>query len=163
MERRLVNMENYYEDFESYAFNLWIDIIKDIKKQYSKYTYDQSKYEYFESNDFKVKSRLDCSGYIYACLSCFLKKNMSGNSTSLANINIDGFDKMKFISFNNLKEGDIIVAPGKHAEIFAFNDGSNFKSWSVGKNGIKNSSYGDSNINYNYTIIHRPVFDNRSI
>lgn len=152
-----------YDDYENYGFNLWIDIIKDIKKQYSQYKYDQSDYKTFESDGFKVRARLDCSGYVYACLSCFLKKALDGNSTSLSTNNIDGFSKFKFTSFNDLREGDIIVAPGQHAEIFAFNDGMKFKSWSVGSNGIKNPSYGDSNIKYNWTTVQRPVFDTRIV
>lgn len=149
---------------ENYAFNLWIDIVKDIKSQYSKFDYNKNSYQAFKYSygDFKITARLDCSGYVYACLSCFLEKTLNGNSTSLATDNINGFEKIKFTNFNNLREGDIIVAPGTHAEIFAFNDGKNFKSWSVGENGIKNPSYGDSNTKYKYTTVQRPTFDNSS-
>ena len=145
-------------------FQLWINICQNVKEQFAKYSYNQSGYADFSCNNYTIHARLDCSGYVTACMSCFSHKKFQSATGSMLTQDPSqyGFTKMKFPGWDNLYQGDIIIANG-HTEIFYGKVNGSYKSWSVGPNGIKDKGPGSSNKSkYNWTVLWRPNCSNGS-
>ena len=110
----------------------WLDAVKSVKVAIAikKPSYSQTSYLTITVNSVSEKLRKDCSGYVSSCLYYYgaVKKGYMTTSWGFSKsdevkdlLEKAGFKKMKFTSWNNLKEGDIISQSNSHVEIFSHN------------------------------------------
>jgi len=130
---------------------LWMESVKMVKNKIARknLSYSQSKYTTISYKGNEKSTRRDCSGYVSSCLYYYgiVPKSFTtsswgfSKSDDVAKLLIKGgFKKMKFTSWNNLKEGDIISQSHAHVEIFSHNAGSIHYVYSNGKTSDMNSS-----------------------
>ena len=121
---------------------LLISIIKDIKKQIASRQQGYSiggNIQELSSNGYKIKIRTDCSGFVSACVSCLRKKNIIFSTyTEVNSLVPNGFEKLSFPGWDNLKQGDILLKD-THTEFFAYNDKGKHYVWNCGSNYSCNS------------------------
>ena len=148
-------------------FQKWINICQSIKQQisaayqtYGSTLYNQSGYMDVTANGFTAHTRRDCSGYASGCISCFAKKSYLGASGSMAgdvaDIKNAGFTRMKFPGYDGLSQGDIMVAPNSHVEIFSHMENGVPQVWSFGSTKTGQIPGTSKYTPRNYTIIWRP-------
>lgn len=123
---------------------LWMESVKMVKDKIAKkrVSYSQSKYTTISYKGNEKSTRRDCSGYVSSCLYYYgiVPKSFTTSSWGFSkSADVEkllikgGFKKMKFISWDNLKEGDIISQSHSHVEIFSHNAGSIHYVYSNGK------------------------------
>ena len=122
---------------------LFISIIKDIKKQiadkHKGYSMGGNTMN-LSSNGFSLNIRTDCSGFVSACVSCLKKKNIIFSTyTEVSSLTPNGFEKISFPGWNNLKQGDILLKD-THTEIFSHNDGNRHYVWNCGNTNACNTA-----------------------
>lgn len=123
---------------------LWMESVKMVKDKIAKkrVSYSQSKYTTISYKGNDKSTRRDCSGYVSSCLYYYGVVPKSFTTSSWGFSKSDdvekllvkgGFEKMKFTSWNNLKEGDIISQARSHVEVFSHNAGGIHYVYSNGK------------------------------
>lgn len=110
----------------------WIDVVRKVKAAVA----EQQPIYYTEAGSFTLKlnvngkqmsMRPDCSGLVGTMLKVYgaIPENQNITSSSLGNDSTitNGFSKTAFPGWDSLVEGDILVSPGSHTEVFAKNEG----------------------------------------
>lgn len=146
----------------------WMDIVKTVKAAIASQhpTYNQSGYITITINNQSERVRTDCSGYVSACLVYYgtFKSGMmtssygfSKDSSIISTMQSAGFKKRSFTGWDNLQEGDIISAAGKHVEIFSHNEGTSHKVYSNGSTASMSSATPTSDGNlHTYDTVWSP-------
>lgn len=111
----------------------WIDIVRKVKAAVA----EQQPIYYGEPGSFtlhlnvngkELTMRPDCSGLVGTMLKIYgsVPENQNVTSSYLGGESAiqSGFSRADFPGWDSLVEGDILVAPGSHTEVFAHNDGN---------------------------------------
>ena len=138
----------------------WLRIVRDVKRLVAdqRPEYNQSGYMNITYNGKTLKVRTDCTGIICAMLKFYgvMGDNDNLNSTLMLGAGAikKGFDQANFPGWDKLVEGDILVVDG-HAEIFAFNEGSNHYVYNGGSTNALCSPGATRSSRKSYTKIWR--------
>lgn len=142
----------------------WMTCVKTVKAAIADKvsSYSQSNSHSYTINGKKIKIRDDCSGYVSGCLNLygtFSNSFMTSSRGFISDVDSKmksgGFTKLKFTSWNDLKEGDIIARPG-HVEIFSHNkDGVHYVYSNGSTKGIKSKEPRKTG-HSSYSIVWRP-------
>ena len=146
----------------------WLSIVKEVKKQYAEKggRYDQGGYVDVTINGKTKSCRLDCSGYVWACLYFYGvtdQINLTCNARWMGQ-DADAMKNTGFVwkgwqgSMDKLQPGDILAGPDiptEHTEIYAGND----MVYNVGSNKTAaNPSTSPASFNH-YAIVWSPSSD----
>ena len=130
--------------------SIWANLVNGVARAIGKQakaegqSYSQSYYMTTNINGKDYKNRVDCSGFISACVSVLMEKPGYINYSTMNLIKKGdqkmkkaGFKAYKFPGWDKLKKGDILVDTD-HTEIFNRKKGDTYYGWNHGNtNGIR--------------------------
>ena len=146
-------------------YQRWLSIVREVKRQFAekKMGYSQSRWTDITIGGKTIKMRTDCSGYVTTCMKFYgaLPENTGVCSThSMIRGNSDmeksGFKAMSWPGWDGLIEGDVLVNPSTHTEIFARNDGGSHYVYNCGSDSSCNSADPTGSSKGSYEIVWRP-------
>ena len=142
----------------------WMSIVISVKKAIAdkQLGYSQSNFTDITLNGRTIKTRTDCSGFVGTCLKFYgaIDENVNVTSSSLGGSGAitSKFTQMPFPGWDGCQQGDILVAPGSHTEIFSSIDPSGARwVYNCGSSSSNNSPGTTRGSNHNYTYIWRPT------
>lgn len=143
----------------------WGKAVTTVKKAIAKkkYPYSQLAYTHILVGLKKLNVRHDCSGYVSAALQYIGAKGFitssagfSSNEDVAKKLRSLGFTKLKFTSWKDCKQFDIVSQSGAHVEIFDHYEGGIAYVYSNGStNGLANQSYGKDGGKHHYDTVWR--------
>lgn len=149
--------------------SIWANLVNGVARAIGKQAksegqnYSQTYYMTTNINDKDYKNRVDCSGFVSACISVLMNKPGYINYSTMNLIKKGdqkmrkaGFKAYKFPGWDKLRKGDILVDID-HTEIFSRKKGNTYYGWNHGTtNGIR--AAGETPISKrNFKIIWRRI------
>ena len=142
----------------------WLNIVRACKQAIAakKVGYSQKNWITITVGGVSKKVRTDCSGFVGVCMryygvwsdneNCWTG-NMKRSSTAMKNT---GFTPKSWSGWDSLTEGDVLVNPSSHTEIFAYNKNGKHYVYNCGSDSSCNSAVPTVSGKSSYEIVWVP-------